>query len=196
MLFILRHGETIWNREDRMQGGLDSPLTDRGRQQALRQGAILAGCGVGGLPLFSSPQGRAVGTAALALPGVVPELDPRLSEVGMGAWQGQAMDSIRPQLPAGATEAHAFLWKFGAPGGETLAAMQARVAEFLAEVPGPAVIVTHGVTSQMLRGLCLGRDVDGMGALEDRQGVVYLLRDGQEMVLEAPPPEPILSTHG
>ena len=192
MLLILRHGETTWNREDRMQGGLDSPLTERGCQQAQQQGAILAEVGVEGLQCFSSPQGRARRTAELALRGESFRLDPRLAEVGMGTWQGLTMDSIREELPDGRISSHAFLWKFDAPGSETLALMLARVGEFLADVPHPAVVVTHGVTSQILRGLYLGLDVDGMGTLEDRQGVVYRLHDGREKLLEAPGAVPML----
>ncbi|MCB2120639.1 MAG: histidine phosphatase family protein, partial [Rhodobacteraceae bacterium] len=46
-LYVLRHGETVWNAEGRMQGTLDSPLTERGCAQARRQGEILASLGLG-----------------------------------------------------------------------------------------------------------------------------------------------------
>ena len=64
-LFLLRHGQTVWNREGRMQGRLDSPLTPLGQVQAARQGAILRANGVA-FPARTSPRGRARTTAALA----------------------------------------------------------------------------------------------------------------------------------
>lgn len=189
MLLILRHGETTWNREGRMQGGLDSPLTERGRQQALRQGAILRGIADRpvSLPVFCSPQGRTIRTAELAVPDQAPRIDPRLAELSMGAWQGLELDRIRPMLPPGAMEAHPFRWKFDAPGGESFEAFRNRVAEALATIPRPAIIVTHGVTSQVLRGLWLGMDLDEMATLEDRQGVVYRLGATGQDVLDRVP---------
>ena len=65
---ILRHGETAWNRDNKMQGWLNSPLTQKGREQAKHQGDLL-----GQLTLtndwaaFCSPQGRAFQTAAIAV---------------------------------------------------------------------------------------------------------------------------------
>ena len=47
-LYILRHGQTEWNAEHRVQGGLDSPLTAQGREEAARQRALLAECDLTG----------------------------------------------------------------------------------------------------------------------------------------------------
>ncbi|WP_068115539.1 histidine phosphatase family protein [Tropicimonas marinistellae] len=178
--FILRHGETVWNVEGRMQGHLDSALTARGREQAVRQGAILRAAGAQGLPVQSSPSGRATETAALALPGSVCTLDDRLCEVAMGAWQGRTMREIERAWPGATDDPHPFLWKFAAPGGETLEAMQTRLAGWLAEQTASCIVVTHGVTSQLLRGALLGCDTAAMAELEDRQGVVYRVRNGME----------------
>lgn len=181
--YILRHGETVWNVEGRMQSHLDSPLTARGRAQARRQGEILRAAGVDGLPVHASPRGRAAETAALALPGAVPVFDERLAEVGMGAWQGRTMEEIDRLWPGAMADPHPFLWKFLAPGGETLEAMQARLADWLAEQHAPVIVVTHGVASQLLRGALLGLDVAAMARLEDRQGVVYRVSsDGAEIL--------------
>lgn len=183
-MYILRHGETLWNVEGRMQGGLDSPLTERGRAQARAQGEILRRAGAGELPVFSSPQGRALETARLALPDAEIIADARLAEVAMGDWQGLTYDEIRRASPDAVAEPHSFLWKFSAPGGERLEDMLARVRDFLADAPGEAVIVTHGVTSQLLRGCVLGMGVDAMDALDDRQGIVYRVVTGGEVRLE------------
>lgn len=183
-MFILRHGETLWNVEGRMQGHLDSPLTAHGREQARRQGEILRHAGAASLPLYCSPLGRALETARLALPGTAPIVDARLAEVAMGKWQGLTRAEILLRDPGIAADPASFLWKFQAPGGEPLEAMRSRIAAFLAAAPAEAVIVTHGVTSQLLRGLLLGLDMAQTDALADRQGVVFRCGAGQEVLLE------------
>ncbi|MFV0361123.1 histidine phosphatase family protein [Tropicimonas sp.] len=189
MLLILRHGETEWNRQGRMQGHLDSPLTRRGAAQARAQGAVLRRVGAAGLPLFCSPLGRAKATAELALPGRSPIRDARLNEVGMGAWQGLTMAEIRARHPQAFHGTDAVTWKFSAPGGETLDDIWRRVSAFLSDLSGPAVVVTHGVTSQVLRAQLTGLAPASIGTIEDRQGVVYRVEDGCQTVLD-PPAEP------
>ncbi len=183
-MFILRHGETLWNVEGRMQGHLDSPLTHHGREQARRQGEILHRAGAAGLPLYCSPLGRAIETARLALPECVPIIDVRLAEVAMGAWQGLSHAEILTASPDTEVAHGAFLWKFAAPGGERLEEMRARVAGFLDDAPAEAVVVTHGVTSQLMRGLLMGLDLARTEGLVDRQGVVFHCRAGREDLLE------------
>ncbi|SDK05662.1 histidine phosphatase family protein [Aliiruegeria lutimaris] len=184
-MFILRHGETVWNVEGRMQGGLVSPLTERGRAQALRQGEILRRAGAEGLPVYSSPQGRALETARLAMPGAALIEDQRLAEIDMGAWQGLTYGEIRrvsPEIPAAPDS---FLWKFAAPGGERLEEMLVRLRDFLSEVPAEAVVVTHGVASQLLRGCTLKLDLAAMAALDDPQGVVHRVTEHGEILLSS-----------
>ncbi|MGC1486395.1 MAG: histidine phosphatase family protein, partial [Albidovulum sp.] len=90
--FILRHGETEWNRAGRFQGRLNSPLTEKGCAQARRQGEILTTAGVNAsqFQFWSSPQGRARQTADLALGGMggVIREDLLLQEIDVGDWQG------------------------------------------------------------------------------------------------------------
>jgi len=102
-LFVLRHGQTEWNRAGRHQGQLDSPLTEEGRRQALWQGGILQDL-IGerrDVSAFVSPLGRAVQTAELALKeiGLEPSVDERLKEVHFGQWQGLTSDQIAESYP-------------------------------------------------------------------------------------------------
>ena len=159
----------MWNRDGRLQGSLDSPLTPLGRVQAARQGAILRREGVAA-PVLCSPQGRAQATAALA--GLDARIDPRLSEIRLGRWEGAHLDVIDPPPGPG--------WKFAAPDGETRRDLDSRCDDLLMSLDGPAILVTHGVTGMVLRGMVTGR---GLDVLEDRQGVVYALQDGVETVL-------------
>lgn len=192
-LFILRHGETEWNAEGRMQGGLDSPLTARGRAQARAQGAALLAAGVTGTThaLWSSPQGRARDTAfilrvALAAEHMSPprlRTDARLREIGQGGWEGRTRPEIAQRWPGSQEGGDPFLAYDAAPGGEGFIAIRARAEAFLLELDGPAVIVTHGITSRFLRGVVLGLATSGLGQLPGGQGVVYHLRDGEVRTL-------------
>ena len=181
-MFVLRHGETVWNVEGRMQGALDSPLTERGRAQALRQGDILRQAGAERLPLYSSPQGRALETARLALPSSQVIKDERLVEVGMGGWQGLTIAEIHRASPEVAVPDN-FMWKFLAPGGERMDQKLIRLRDFLSDVPGEAIVVTHGVTSQLLRGCVMQLDLADMAALDDPQGEVHRVGVKGEVLL-------------
>jgi probable phosphoglycerate mutase len=184
-LYILRHGETLWNAENRMQGGLNSPLTDLGRTQAARQAKILAGCDVTGFDALSSPQGRAFETAAIALARLMPcvRTDDRLREIGVGAWQGLVRDPAWMPGPVEDTPDGPIAYYENAPGGEGFAALEARCRAFLADLTGPAVLVTHGITSRMLRTLLLDRPRDTLGDLPGGQGNVFHLKDGVQTEL-------------
>lgn len=189
-LYLLRHGETEWNRAGRHQGQRDSRLTRHGREQARAMGAILTREieARRGFSAFVSPLGRAVETAALALAplGLDARPDARLAEVGFGAWEGCTDAEIHDGWPESTAlrKADPFGWHFTAPDGEGFDALRARISGFLAELEGPAIIVSHGIALRVLRGLCLGLDRAGMAALPGGQGVVWRLRDGTHTVLE------------
>lgn len=181
-LYVLRHGETEWNRELRSQGTLDSPLTQQGQDHARAQGVILDRLNIRHLPCFGSPQGRAVHTAQLA--GLDPVLDPRLAEVNMGDGQGMLRSDIAAKWPdCGPTDENPFGWDFCVPNAETTDHMVARVTAFLSELTEPSIIVTHGITSRFLRGVYLGLDLAGMRALTIEQGRIYHLKDGEHTVV-------------
>lgn len=184
-LLILRHGETEWNRAGRLQGEKDSPLTATGRAQAAAQGRLLERFGIDMWTLYTSPQGRSVATASIALG---PEkkdvrLDHRLSEIALGAWTGRTRKDIAAEVPQ-LFETHDDLnWYDHAPGGEGLDALYDRTGAFLADLDGPAVIFTHGITSRMLRCHALGFEPTAFSELTGGQGVIYHLSEGVQSVL-------------
>lgn len=184
-LWVLRHGETEWNAEGRLQGHLDSPLTEKGRTQARTQAAILASCLPKRVSVLSSPSPRALRTAELALEGTGREIatDARLMEIALGAWQGRTIEEIRLGLgDCWGDDPH--MWKFGAPGGgETLEQMTGRITALLDELTGPAVLVTHGLTSRILRCLVLGLPPEALSSVPGGQGVVHHLKNGQATTL-------------
>ncbi len=182
-LWILRHGETEWNASGRLQGRLDSPLTETGLRQAEAQGRILARDLPGAVRVISSPAPRALRTAEIALPGRSVETDARLEEIDLGRWQGRTIDELRAENAGirAATDPH--LWKFTAPGGETLGQMADRVTLVLRGLEGPTVLVTHGVTSRLLRCIVLGLAIIDLTAVPGGQGIVHHIRDGQARLL-------------
>lgn len=179
-LYILRHGETAWNAENRMQGGLNSPLTETGKGHAVAQAAILAKLDLTGFDVWCSPQGRAFETAAIALARQVPFIrtDDRLREIEVGAWQGRLRDELKAEGPVEDTPDGPIALYEHAPGGEGFAALQARCEDFLSSLTTPAVLVTHGITSRMMRSILLGTAGENIGGLPGGQGVVYHLKNG------------------
>ena len=185
----MRHGETEWNRAGRMQGARDSPLTERGRAQAMTMGRALGALGVGPAThdAFTSPQGRAVDTARLALGplGLAALPEPGLREVGMGGWAGLSLPEIVRRWPGPPQEA-LFDFYDRCPGGETVAGVAARGAALLASLRRPAVLVTHGITLRVLCALALGRPAAAGAAFDFAQGSIVLVRGGRLEVVEPP----------
>lgn len=181
-LFILRHGQTVWNKAGKFQGRRDSPLTALGRAQALRQRAILDGFGMVPSLVYSSPQGRALATARLIFGDDVPiRMDDRLQEIDFGLWEGKTRDEVHSEIDGAFDEAGQ--WQFNSPGGEDLPALMRRARDFLDALPGPAIIVSHGTLSIVLRGICMALSEAEMLALPKEQGCVYHVEERRQTVL-------------
>ncbi|WP_204114006.1 histidine phosphatase family protein [Shimia biformata] len=179
-IWFLRHGQTEWNVEGRIQGRLDSPLTDEGLAQAHTQRDILAphltGFVASGGRAFVSPQGRAQHTARIALGGIDLITDPRIAEIDSGDWEGQ----LKRDVAAPGADLDIYT---AAQGGEGYDGLVARVTSFLSDLTGPTIIVSHGMLGQVLRGTVCGLGRDGMARLSNHQGVVYLLENGRETLV-------------
>lgn len=186
-LLIVRHGETVWNREGRMQGRLDSPLTAAGMAQAEAMGALLAARGVTGQSHvhLSSPQRRARATAGLiaAATGAEIVIAEELREYSVGDWEGLTRDEIAARGEGKGPEEDWLSFYDRAPGGEGLAAAWDRAGRMLARLDRPAVLICHGITSRMLRTRALGRGLDRLGDLPGGQGVIYRLAGGRHEAL-------------
>jgi probable phosphoglycerate mutase len=150
-LLAIRHGETAWNVGARIQGHIDIPLNDHGRQQAQRLGRALA---EGDRPdvLYSSDLSRARETAQAVAEacGLPLHVDPRLRERCFGAFEGQTIDEVRERDPALADRWRRREPDFVPPGnGESLTVFFERcrtvVLGLAAAHPGQTVaFVAHG----------------------------------------------------
>ena len=149
--FMIRHGETDWNREKRYQGQVDVPLNALGRRQAADNGRLLATFGHDWTQwrFFSSPLERARETMEILRGelGLDPQgyaTDNRLIEITFGDWERKRQDELEAEEPEEMARRNANKWVHAPPGGESYARAVKRVSAFLDELPGPSVIVCHG----------------------------------------------------
>lgn len=161
-VWIVRHGETSWNAEGRMQGHSDIPLSEAGRAQARHLGRRLALEPPG--TVVSSDLLRAYETAQLAAApaGLVPLREPGLRELSLGDWEGLPFAEVERRWPADARRFRAREPGFRVPGGETREEGVARLLEALsrhAPAPGspPTLLVSHGGVIGMLLLAAQGR---------------------------------------
>ena len=157
-ILLVRHGETEWNLQRRVQGRFDSPLTERGVVQAHAIGELLRR-----LPdavvarIVASPLDRARRTAEIVAGHLGARLiiDDRLREISVGSWDGLTYRDIEMCSPGVFDGDGRHEWYFRAPDGDTYEAFTARIAEWLAEAAGARLLiaVTHGIVSRVARGL-------------------------------------------
>lgn len=157
-LFLLRHGETDWNRARRVMGHRPIPLNAQGREQIESLAPHLRGLGV--VSIVSSPMVRARETAEIVsetLGGVTIEEDPGLAEVGYAGWEGKTFpELIKDPIY---TAFHRDPLGTAPPGGgETLLQVRDRVfaaASRALEAGGPSLLVSHGDPLRLLLAACL-----------------------------------------
>ena len=140
-VYFTRHGETVWNVENKICGVTDIPLTDRGRAQARALGRQLAADPRGITRILCSPLVRARETAELiaAETGLPLAVEPRLREQAFGRYEGSPRNGAAFAL----AKLH-FIDRFGS--GETMLHLAARVyalLDDLAAQDGPALLVAH-----------------------------------------------------
>lgn len=184
MLFLVRHGQTEFNAAGRWQGQCDSPLTELGRAQAHAVAGILRQRGLDEYTkIVSSPLGRAIQTAKIianALEVVEPVmLDERLKEVGMGSWDGLTDAEIEFKSPNARDGLGNNEWFFHSSDGERFTEMfdrvRAALGDLLLDLRVPKIVVCHGVTSRLLRGIHCDLSKDEMLELDVPQNAAFLL---------------------
>jgi probable phosphoglycerate mutase len=148
-IIAIRHGETAWNVDTRLQGQLDVPLNQRGQAQAQR--AALAVAQEAPQRIYSSDLQRARDTAAALAQatGLPLLLDAGLRERHFGLWQGHTYAEVEQGWPTQSERWRRREPAFGPEGGETLQAFFDRVvataSRLAAQHPGQTVVmVAHG----------------------------------------------------
>ena len=167
-ILFVRHGETAYNAENRLQGQLDIPLNARGRDQARSIGKALVAEAVAEISemdaagaFFASPLVRARETMdivrrAMGLESGRYKLDARLKELSFGAWEGMTWRDIEARDPQGVRARSRDKWSFAPPGGESYAMLAERVRPWLEGLSGDAFVVAHGGVARALMTLIAG----------------------------------------
>ncbi len=183
-LYAARHGQTDANVAGRYPGHRETPLTALGQDQARAMGrALLAELGPRPTIKFvASPLGRAQATMRLIRGelGLAPEgfaTDARLLDIDHGAWTGLTVDEVKARFPENFFQHTTGKWDLPMQDGESYADLAARVRSFLADIESNIVTVSHGATSQMLRGLPVGMEPARITELPETQGVVFRVHD-------------------
>jgi len=152
----MRHGETEWSRSGAHTGRTDLPLTETGRERAVRMAALLEGTAFA--RVLTSPLGRARETCRLAGLGGAAEIDPNLREWDYGDFEGRTTADIQKELPDWS------IWKQGPRNGETIGQVAARADAVIAraaEVDGNVALFAHGHLLRILAARWLGLEPRG-----------------------------------
>jgi probable phosphoglycerate mutase len=197
-LFIARHGETVFNAAGRMQGDqMDTPLTRAGFAQADAMGAGLAAFLEGGpllAHLWASPFGRALQTLAIVCEHIGEDWhrarrDARLAEINVGHWGGRTYAEIISEQGE-IIDREFSLFSVRPPQGEWYDEIAARLQSWLdehGEDQGDKLIIMHGMSSRVLRGMLTGMDLDPRWgapiAPSLPQGTIVMIENGVEQVV-------------
>jgi glucosyl-3-phosphoglycerate phosphatase len=199
-IFIARHGETVFNAAARMQGQhhVHTPLTSRGFAQADEMGRSLAQF-LGtrqALTLWSSTAGRALQTLAIITEHIGADwhetkADDRLQEIDVGEWSGRSYAEIEREVGPIVDRTRS-LFTVQAPGGESYRDVAARLSSWIADTAsfrGDRLVLMHGMSSRVLRGLLLDLPVNPhFGApIADSlpQGTMVMIGNGVEKTVVA-----------
>jgi len=184
LFYFVRHGETDWNAERRLQGQLDIPLNDVGRRQSEQCGSTLRGLiaarrkAPADFAFISSPLSRARNTmeilrGRLDLPREGYAIEPRLAELSFGRWEGLTYAEVRALDGAALAVRERDKWNFTTPDGESYAGLLARVRAWHAGVKGDIIVAAHGGVARALMVLFGVRTPQDAPHGDVEQGVVY-----------------------
>jgi broad specificity phosphatase PhoE len=182
-IYFIRHGETDWNLEGRLQGQKDIPLNDVGRVQAEEAARKLQGLmpHVEDLAYVASPMTRTRETMEILRKtlGLHPEsyrLDERLVELTFGVWEGMTWKEVRKAEPALAALREQDKWHYAPPGGgESYAMLVDRIRPILDDLTRDTVIVAHGGVARAFLSICCGVSSRQAASMDIWQGRVLVI---------------------
>ncbi|MFK7805696.1 MAG: histidine phosphatase family protein [Anaerolineae bacterium] len=186
-IILIRHGETVWNREGRKQGHGDSALTPKGEQQAKAIGKDLLHSGLleGKFEVICSPLGRTKSTAEIvcaeaqiATENI--EFEKRLMESDHGEWEGMTANEIEAKYPGQLAERKRNHWAYRFPKGESYADLAIRADSWLdsVNIEGTTIVITHDMMSRVLRKQFLGSTIAECLSMRHHQNEYFILSGG------------------
>lgn len=182
-IIVIRHGQTQFNAERKLQGHCNSPLTSKGKAQALAVGTHLKShLTQRAYRVYASSLGRAIQTAHIICDEIGFEKanvhqDDRLKEFSLGTWEEKPLFELLDEDPALLDRRD---WYLKAPKAETYQDVQTRLNDWLADIPEQEdiVVVSHGLTGIVLRGMLLGLSYDQVWAQDLPQDAFFIIQNG------------------
>jgi len=188
LVYVVRHGQTDWNAEYRLQGQADRDLNATGRHQAGENGRRLAGliADPAAFDFVASPMLRTRRTMelirlAMGLDPFVYRTDPRLVEINFGDWQGFTFAELETRYPGASRERQADKWDFVPPGdgAESYEVLLDRVRPFFESLRRDTVCITHGGVIRALFRLTGGLPKDEAAMIDTPQDRILWLNGGR-----------------
>ena len=196
-LILVRHGESEWNRAGRIQGQVNSPLTDLGISQAIAISDYLSGIFLNQeLEIYSSPLKRAIQTAEIIAKGIdhlssEVIIEERLNDFNLGEISGTyGWDKVAEIFPEQAQLRLQDPMRFHPSGGESGAEFEARLRSLMEDLKGEdttKLLVSHGIVNKFIRGIYKNISGKEMINLGESQNTIYCLEHGDETEIKIPP---------
>ena len=195
-LILIRHGESEWNRAGRIQGQVNSPLTDLGINQAKATRDYLSGILLNQqLEIYTSPLDRALQTAEIIAKGIdYPSrkiiIEERLNDFNLGEISGTfGWDKVAEIFPEQAQLKLQDPMRFHPSGGESGTEFQARLRSLLEDLMDDGTLklmVSHGIVNKFIRGILKNLSGKEMVELGESQNTIYRLEQGEEIEIKIP----------
>ena len=195
-LILVRHGESEWNRAGRIQGQVNSPLTDLGINQAKATRDYLSGILLNQqLEIYTSPLDRALQTAEIIAQGIdYPSrkiiIEERLNDFNLGEISGTfGWDKVAEIFPEQAQLRLQDPMRFHPSGGESGAEFEARLRSLLEDLMDDGTLklmVSHGIVNKFIRGILKNLSGKEMVELGESQNTIYRLEQGEETEIKIP----------
>jgi len=196
-LILVRHGESEWNRAGRIQGQVNSPLTDLGINQAKATRDYLSGILLNQqLEIYTSPLDRALQTAEIIAQGIdYPSrkiiIEERLNDFNLGEISGTfGWDKVAEIFTEQAQLRLQDPMRFHPSGGESGAEFEARLRSLLEDLMDDGTLklmVSHGIVNKFIRGILKNLSGKEMVELGESQKTIYRLEQGEETEIKIPP---------
>ena len=190
VLYYVRHGETDFNSQGRLQGRRDTALNTHGRQQAAECGVLLGDLFVRDhrraqdFKYVSSPLKRARETmeivrATLGLEAHDYQVDARLIEIAYGEWEGLTLHEIETRNASVLSARERDKWDFAPPGGESYRELADRIGNWYRPLTADTVVAAHGGGVRALMAILNIVPDEQATHTQIEQGVVYVFADGK-----------------
>ena len=191
MIYIVRHGQTVWNLQKRKQGQMDSPLTLLGVNQALLISEILKEeiKDFSNFEIVISPQWRCQQFSSIICEHLGIKfskciVENNLREHSFGFWEGLTEDEIESEYPGMLKKRYSNWWEYIVPGGESYELLSKRAEKILNCYYNKKVIfVCHEMVSKVLRGNYSKMSCEDVLNLKHKQDTVFKLENGKVLKL-------------